>query len=84
MQKYSLVPKVRVLSVPKRPVVEMVLPVAQEILDASGLQILGQVEIASSVLPSFFAGPPTNLPACQAGLTRELQLNTWGSALHEC
>lgn len=53
MQKYSLVPKVRVLSIPKRPVVEMVLPVAQEILDASGLQILGQVEIASSVLPSF-------------------------------
>lgn len=53
MQKYSLVPKVRVLSISKRPVVEMVLPVAQEILDASGLQILGQVEIASSVLPSF-------------------------------
>lgn len=53
MQKYSLGPEVRILSIPKRPVVEMVLPVAQEILDASGLQILGQVEIASSVLPSF-------------------------------
>lgn len=53
MQKYSLVSKVRVLSISKRPVVEMVLPVAQEILDASGLQILGQVEIASSVLRSF-------------------------------
>lgn len=38
---------------PQEAVVEIALPVAQEILAAFGLQILGQVEIASSVLPFF-------------------------------